>query len=82
MEEELADWNDKVEELHSSYKWLLFFRVPKLRNLNEILMEYRTLSAEKAADPQYLLKIVGEIGFLFQNNAATRTALGQIVKVL
>lgn len=80
METELADWNDQVEKLHSSYKWLLFFRVPKLRILNDLLIGYATQPSQDS-DPQHLLNIVREIGFLFRNDSETRKALEPIVEV-
>ena len=49
----------KVENIHNSNKWLLFFRVPKL------IVLYEALTAEVPS----LYAIIQEIGFLFQRNA-------------
>lgn len=36
-QEILNDWNTTVHTLHSNYKWLLFFRIPKLMQLCKYL---------------------------------------------
>ena len=62
---------EKIENVHSSNKWLLFFRVPKLIVLCE------ALTAEKPSVPA----IIQEIGFLFQRNAHTNEGFKSAVKV-
>ena len=62
---------NKLEEVHSSYKWLLFFRVPKL------MMLYEALAAEKPSVPA----IIKEVGFLFKRDPDTRESLGTAITV-
>ena len=70
-ESTLTEWINKVEELHTSYKWLLFFRVPKLMILYDLLR----------ADKPCISEIVQEIGFLFKRDAASRALLQGVVMV-
>ncbi len=65
------EWINTMEELHSSYKWLLFFRVPKLMILCDLLR----------ADKPCVSEIVQEIGFLFQRDAVSRALLQNVVRV-
>ena len=38
MESEVTSWKTKVAELHSLYNWLLYFSVPKLLLLHQLLL--------------------------------------------
>ena len=67
----LTEWMNKVEELHTSYKWLLFFRFPKLMVLYDLLR----------ADKPCISEIVQEIGFLFQRDANSRALLQSVAMV-
>ena len=98
VEEELKDWLNKVEELHSSFKWLLFFQVPKLRKLHELLLEDEASCLQVTSqslrpgdvtesliilpEDPHLLNILHEISFLFRNNALARNSLMSIVQVM
>ncbi len=64
-------WLTEVEGLHAKYRWLLFFRVPKLMIL------YELISAEVLSPST----IISEIGFLFQNDPLTRVKLSPLVEV-
>ena len=57
---ELNMWNKKVEQLHKDYKWLLFFRVPKLMHLSK---HFEESDSECDVD-----RILQEIGFLLPRN--------------
>ena len=60
VEMELNMWNKKVEQLHKEYKWLLFFRIPKLIHLSKHF---------EGSDSEYNVdRILQEIGFLLQRN--------------
>ncbi len=67
----LEEWVDKLEEVHSHYKWLLFFRAPKL------MMLYETLVAEKPSIPT----IINEVGFLLKRDPDTRELLSTAIEV-
>jgi len=64
-------WVNEVEQLHSSYKWLLFFRIPKL------IVVYEILRSEKCD----VARVHQEISFLFQRNATTRQKLHEVIEV-
>ena len=70
-EGEEEKWMGKVENLHNSNKWLLFFRVPKL------IVLYEALTAESPSVPA----IIQEIGFLFQRKAHTNESFKSAVTV-
>ena len=69
--DELEKWIKEVEQLHNSNEWLLFFRIPKLIVLYEILKSERCDTA----------RIYQEIGFLFHRDATTRQELHKAVEV-
>ena len=62
---------NEVENLLSSNKWLLFFRVPKLMVL------YEALTAKTPS----VSAIIQEIGFLFKRNVHTSEIFKNAVKV-
>ena len=68
---EEGKWMEKVENIHNSNKWLLFFRVPKL------IVLYEALTAENPS----VSAIIQEIGFLFQRNAHTSEDFKSAVNV-
>ena len=70
-QQSFTKWVSEVERLHSSYKWLLFFHIPKLIALYEILR------SEKCD----VVGVHQEIGFLFQRDAATRRKLRVAIEV-
>ena len=57
----LSDWNKVVETLHSEYKWLLFFRIPKLMQMCKYLHSDLTLEDSSHG-------IYHEIQFLLQRS--------------
>ena len=67
----LREWVNKLEKVHSTYKWLLFFRVPKL------MMLYEALAAEEPSIPT----IINEVGFLFKRDPDTRELLSTAIEV-
>ena len=69
--DEVGKWMHEVEKLYIHNKWLLFFRVPKLKVL------YKTLTADKPS----ITTIIQEIGFLFQRNAHTSEGFQSAIKV-
>ena len=56
----LNDWNRTVQTLHTEYKWLLFFRIPKLMQLCKYLPSESTIVDSRAYG------IYQEIQFLVQ----------------
>ena len=58
VEMQLNMWNKKVEQLHKDYKWLLFFRIPKLMHLSKHFEE-----SDSECNVGCILQ---EIGFLLQ----------------
>ena len=69
----LTNWIKEVEQLHNSNKWLLFFRIPKLIALYEILKSKRCDVSKT--------RIHQEVGFLFQRDATTRQELDKALEV-
>ena len=64
----LSDWNKMVEALHSKYKWLLFFRVPKLMQVCKYL------------HTESIQNIYQEIQFLFEWNSSNRPKKQSVIK--
>ena len=60
-----------MEKLHSSYKWLLFFNIPKLMNMYDLLI----------ADQLNIPRIIQEICVLFRKDHATKQLLFSAVEV-
>ena len=59
-QEILNEWNKTVHTLHSNYKWLLFFRIPKLMQL------CKYLDSSSKVDATLGHGIYQEIQFLLQ----------------
>ena len=57
----LNDWNRTVQTLHAEYKWLLFFRIPKLMQLCKYLPSESTI-----VDSNSIYGIYQEVQFLLQ----------------
>lgn len=73
-EKELQKWSTKFAELCNEYAWLLFFSVPKLLRLYNVIVEYEDTD-------EYADKIVNEVNFLCLNNFESSTQLKLQVKV-
>ena len=69
----LTNWIKEVEQLHNSNKWLLFFRIPKLIALYQILKSKRCDVSKT--------RIHQEVGFLFQRDVTTRQELDKALEV-
>ena len=67
----LTTWVHRVDELRNQYKWLLFFSIPKMLLLHNLL---------RAKDPN-LKAIVHEISFLCCNDQAVWESVQVAVKV-
>jgi len=67
----LESWRKRVSELRSQYDWLLFFSIPKILNLYNLMS-----SGEDKMD-----QIVAEVSFLCRNNQASRDTKRLAVKV-
>ena len=67
----LTEWINEVEDLHSHYKWLLFFHIPKLINLHELLMSQNP----SVSDISY------QVSFLFKRDTDTRKQLKESIAV-
>ncbi len=70
-ETKLTRWLKEIDELHDKYRWLLFFRVPKMMILHRLII----------AEDCCLRKIVSEVGFLFQSDSRTWEKLTEIARV-
>lgn len=67
----LKTWMQRVDELRNQYNWLLFFSVPKLLLLYNLMRaEIRNLEA-----------IVHEISFLCSNEQGSRKSTRELVEV-
>ena len=64
-EDQLANWQKKITELHERHPWLLFFSIPKLLYLHSLL----------EMQPHSNICIAKEISFLFQNSLPVRNIL-------
>ena len=62
-QQKLNDWKETVQTLHSKYKWLLFFRIPKLMQL------CKYLDSSMIFDNSLLHCVLQEIQFLLQGRA-------------
>lgn len=71
----LTTWTHEVANLRRDYSWLLFFSVPKLLRL------YQLLSEEQDDMDVHLKRIVHEISFLCVNNVDTRKRMNVKVQV-
>ena len=67
----LSQWEKDVAKLRVEYEQLLFFSIPKLLHLYQLIT---------ASEPS-VTKIVQEVSFLFQNKPKVRRKLKEIVKV-
>ena len=66
----LADWEEQMTQLHIQYEQLLFFSIPKLLHLYELMMS-------KEIDD-----VAKEVGFLFQNKPDVQQKLRETVEVM
>ena len=81
-EQILTAWSKQVAELHSIYDWLLFFSVPKLLLLHQLLIEGEKagpLAEEERA--RWQAEVVREVSFLCENTSDAREQLMKRVKV-
>lgn len=67
----LSKWEQEVAQLRNEYEQLLYFSIPKLLHLYELIT---------AQDPS-ATKIVQEVSFMFQNEVSMRHRLKDVVKV-
>ena len=67
----LTTWADRVDELRNQYDWLLFFSMPKLLLLYDLLQ----------AESPNLEAIVHEISFLCSNQQPSWENVQKLVKV-
>ena len=72
MEDELTDWKQSVTKLHSENSWLLFFRIPKLLKLYQLI-------SGNLEDKE--TKIINEISFLCLNTVDERLKLKRKLEV-
>ena len=75
VEKQVMDWSKKVTTLRSKYSWLLFFSVPKLLLLYQMVKE---ANLDLDSDIE---NVMGEVAFLFENGKNVRSILRPIVKV-
>ena len=75
VEKQVMDWSKKVTTLRSKYSWLLFFSVPKLLLLYQMVKE-ANLEFDSDID-----NVIREVAFLFENKKNVRSTLRPIVKV-
>ena len=73
-EDALKNWRKHVTELRSQYDWLLFFSIPKILKLYDLLS-----TGNRRLD--LLETIVCEISFLCPNNQPAREILKEAVQV-
>ena len=71
----LTTWTHEVEQLRKEFSWLLFFSVPKLLRL------YQLLNEEQENVEVHLKQIVHEISFLCVNSVEARRRMNVKVQV-
>lgn len=74
-EQTLESWRNCVAELYCQYDWLLFFSIPK------VLYLYNLLTSKEPICENQIDKIVHEISFLSENDRSTRKELQSNVQV-
>ena len=77
MEEErlklqLNEWESTVQELKKKYQWLLFFHLPKIKRLYELIV----------ADNPSEVEIFNEVSFLCSNDAKSFDQAQESLKVI
>ena len=73
----VKDWKTRVQDLRCQYKWLLFFSIPKILRLFELLSP-RNLETDCCIKVE---KILNEVCFLFRNDQKARNALKISIEV-
>ena len=70
----VTKWNHEVSHLRASYTWLLYFSMPKILQLNQLIQLEGT-------DPEKVDRIVHEVSFLTISQPLEREKLSEGVKV-
>lgn len=73
---QVTSWTQTVTRLRSQYEWLLFFSVPKLLLMYQLMQEWSEGKKEGCLD-----QLVREIMFLVTNDSLTRETLCQNIEV-
>ena len=76
MTHELTLWTKTVTDLRNQYEWLLFFSVPKLLLVYQLIQGWNEEEREGCLD-----QLVREISFLINNEAMTRETLRKKIEV-
>ncbi len=71
----LESWKKRVTELRSQYDWLLFFNIPKILRLYNMVSKCQDRVEE-------LDEIVSEISFLCDNNESSRQNIKKRLQVI
>ena len=70
----VTKWNQEVSHLRASYTWLLYFSLPKILQLNQLIQL-------EGADTEKVDRIVHEVSFLAISQPLEREKLSEGVKV-
>ena len=76
METKLTSWTSTVTKLRSQYEWLLFFSVPKLLILYQLIRVWDEENIDECLD-----LVVKEVMFLVSNDSMTRNAIKEQIEV-
>ena len=76
MEGKLTSWTSAVTKLRSRYEWLLFFSVPKLLLLYQLIREWDEENTDECLD-----LVVKEVMFLVSNDSMTRNTIKEQIEV-
>ena len=74
---QLTSWTQTVTRLRSQYEWLLFFSVPKLLLVYQLMQGWNEEEEEGCLD-----QLVREIMFLITNDPLTRDTLRKNIEVI
>ena len=75
MHNALTQWTEKVAELRNCYSWLLYYSIPKMMKL------YQLIHSDKHPEHEKVAKIVQDVSFLVDNTPQQREKLKIGVKV-
>ena len=76
---QLTSWTQTVTRLRSQYEWLLFFSVPKLLLVYQLMQGW---NEEEEEEEGCLDQLVREIMFLITNDSTTRENLRENIEVI
>ena len=75
----VTEWMDKVTELRTCYPWLLYFSIPRILQLHDLIQLNLSISLDKNEITQK--KIIHEVSFLAASNPVEREKLMKGIQV-